>query len=200
MSFSSVMESFILISSSCTIPSTLTCWSNPWNTCTWYIKCHHTFQLPFPVDSVISSVCVCMHVFAHVWTWLDLFEWSGAKEVKLHPNHFIVIIQQECIISLVCDLLKDLFLCWWSSFLLTLTLKEPFWFNIKINCYLGFFVCLTYSRTPHWRCVDSASVMRQDMARLKRARCSQQYLFFFAPAVMCLYMTVSYCSILLVVV
>ena len=187
MSFSSITKLFILISSSCTIPRALTCWFNPLNICTLYIKCCHTFQLPFSVDSVISSylyVCmhVCMCVFAHVWTGLDLFvsEWAGAEEVKLHLKHCIVIIQQESILLCSCDLLKDLFLCWWSTFLLMLTLKAPFWFNIKIN-YLGVFACLMYSCTPHWRWVDSATVMSplgQDMAKLKRAHCSQQWFGF----------------------
>lgn len=106
------------------------------------------------VDSVVSLylcvyVFVCMHLnmFGSVCVWV-----SSADKVKLHPKY---CIQQESILLCFCDLLKDLFLCWLSTFLLMPTLKALFWFNTKIN-YLGVLVCFVYSCTSHWRWVDSA--------------------------------------------
>lgn len=103
-----------------------------------YIKCCHTFQLPFCVDSIIPSyLCVCM--FANVWAQLDLFlsVWvsrcrGGKITHKTSHNNNSPRIHT----SLLCDLFKDLFLCWWSTFLLMLTLKTAFWFNVKID-YFG---------------------------------------------------------------
>lgn len=165
---------------SCTLPRALNCWCNPLNVCTLYIKCCHTCQLPFSVDSIIPS-CLCVCMFANVWAQLDLFlsVWvsrcrGGKITHKTSHNNNSPRIHS----SLFCDLFKDLFLCWWSTFLLMLTLKAAFWFNVKID-YFGSVVCLTQC-TPQWRWADSATVMSplgQDMAELKKAHCSQQWFF-----------------------
>lgn len=136
------MELFILISSSCTIPRALTCWFNPLNICRLYIKCCHTFWLPFSCRFCYIFPFVC--VFACIWMQLDLFVsdcMSRCRGGEITPKTLHCNNSARIHTPLFCDLLKDLFLCWWRTFLLMLTLKTPFWFNIKSN-YLGVFVCL----------------------------------------------------------
>lgn len=155
MSFSSIMGLFILLSSSCTKLGDRTYWFNPLNVCTLYIKCCHTFQLPFSCCIIVFvCICICLHASEHVWICLCLSE--QCRQGKITPKILHCNNSAGSHTSLFCDLLKDLFLCWLSTFLLKPTLEALFWFNTKIN-YLGVLVCFVYSCTSHWRWVDSAS-------------------------------------------